>query len=179
MGFVTRNGWTSSVDIYRDEGYVIKRVKGPPWRICLQFEVDALKRIAAVGTKHFPVLLEVKHDHFKMDYCGEPPTKTTIPGNVEEQIVEIVRVLKAANVLNRDIRPGNLLILGAILKVVDFGWATTFIKPSPRPGDAPGLGADYRKGKDLFDDEYSLRKSIEDIRSGAWPKPPTPVKKKK
>lgn len=178
MGYITRNGYTSSVDIYKDEGYAIKKVKGNPLRKCLQWEIDALKRIASVSTKHFPIILEVKGDRFKMDYCGEPPTKATIPKDVEEQIVEILRVLKAANVLHRDMRPGNLLILGSTLKVVDFGWATTFIKPSPKPSDAPGLGADYRPGVDKFDDEFSLRKSIAHIRSGAWPKSPQPTKKK-
>ena len=175
---VTRNGYTSSVDIYAQEGYAIKRFKGGDLRPCLQFEVDALERIAKVHTKHFPILLEVHKDHIKMTYCGEPPTKSTIPANFEEQIVEILRVLKVANVLHRDMRPGNILIQGDLIKVIDFSWATTFIKPKPRPSNAPGLGGEYRPGIDKFDDAFSLRKSIADIRSSKWPKLPQPTKKK-
>ncbi len=178
MAKVERNGYTSRVEIYREEGYAIKWVKGGELRKCLQWEVDALTKIKAVDSKHFPVVMEIFKDHFKMTYCGEPPTKTTVPENFEEQIIEIISVLKKADVLNRDIRPGNILIHDDTIKICDFGWATTLIKPKPRPTMAPGLGADYRLGLDKFNDEHSLRKSITDIRSGAWPKPPKLIKKK-
>ena len=177
---ITRNGYTSSVDIYAEEGYAIKKFKGGDLRPCLQMEVDALQRIQAVDPicKHFPTLIDVLHDRIKITYCGEPPTKATIPVNFEEQIVEILRVLKAANVLHRDMRPGNILIHGNLIKVIDFSLATTFIKPKPKPSNAPGLGGSYRPGVDKFDDAFSLRKSIADVRSGKWPGSPQPTKKK-
>ena len=168
--YYTRNGHTSTVKVYKDQGYVEKWVKGGDLRPCLQMEVDALKRIAAVDPKHFSELLEVHKDHIRMTYCGEVPTRTTVPENFEEQIVEIINVLKEADVINRDIRPGNLLIHNCIIKVIDFGWATSLKKPVPRPAFAPGLGGDYRKAKDTFDDVWSLKKSITDIRNGTWPR---------
>ena len=169
---ITRNGYTSSVDIYAEEGYAIKKFKGGDLRPCLQMEVDALQRIQAVDPmcKHFPTLIDVLNDRIKMTYCGEPPTKATIPADFEAQTVEILRVLKEANVLHRDIRPGNILIHGPLIKVIDFSWATTFKKPKGTPSNAPGLGADYRKGEGTYDDAFSLRKTICDIRTGKWPR---------
>ncbi len=49
--------------------------------------------------------------------------------NVKRQMIEIYNALQKANVMHRDIRPGNIIVEGDVLKLIDFQYAIDLNNP--------------------------------------------------
>ena len=70
-----------------------------------------------------PRLLAMGNGWIEMEYCGEELSFENIPLDYRKQIARIVGTLKEAEIIHRDIKPGNLLVKNGQLYLIDFGWA--------------------------------------------------------
>jgi hypothetical protein len=153
-------GMTSDVfRISRDtvkKVYVDQRGGNKDLQECKANELAALTKL---NSRHFPKIVSDLNDReLILEYCGVRLTKENMPKDFEQQIREILLELRNAGLVHRDIIPGNLFVKDEILRLIDFGWA---VNAGQEYKDAPRkLGTGFRKGEE-FDDEYSLRKSIE------------------
>ena len=72
---------------------------------------------------NFPKVIDYGKDWVALSYCGEELTSKNMPHNWKEQIKEIVSELDNHNIIHRDIKKGNVLVLNKKIKLIDFGWA--------------------------------------------------------
>ncbi|MBC8491273.1 MAG: protein kinase family protein, partial [Candidatus Marinimicrobia bacterium] len=124
---------------------------------CKEYEITALK---SLNNKHFPKLLEIGDNWFDMEYCGEKLNEQNLPKDWDVQIDEILNELNKANIIHRDIRPHNLMIINSVIKLIDFGWAVSYLHAN---SDIPKYLGDRWKCPDGFNDKYSIYKSIQSI----------------
>lgn len=83
-------------------------------------EVYFLERMRG---RRAPLVLDRGDDWFVMSDCGLPVTRESLPADWREQIEDIARALDDAQIIHRDIKPGNLLVLDQKLWLIDFGWS--------------------------------------------------------
>ena len=100
----------------------------------------------------------------EMVWMGRPLSQGSMPPNVTEQMDVILWTLEQYNCCHNDIRPENLLVKNREIYLIDFGWATHKWEPVHKAWPEK-LGSTF-KHPDGFDDEHSLRKSIEWIQNG-------------
>ena len=94
-----------------------------------------------------------------MTYEGVYLTRENMPTDWEDQIKNILDILKKCGCNHNDIKPSELLILDGRIKLIDYGWATSI--GSSIPTNWPrGLGDKFKYGIHNFSDEYSINKSI-------------------
>ena len=146
-------------------GGVVRKKLAPPQDL-IRNEAYWLQRVAKHDPRgHFPRLtrLNVRHRWLEMTHCGTHLSARTMPRNWRGQCKEILHSLKRAGCSHRDIRPGNLLVSGKVIKLIDFGWSCQIGLEEKIPYD-PGLGQKWRiNGK--FNDALSLEASMASIRS--------------
>ena len=99
-----------------------------------------------------------------MEYMGERLTKQNIPTDYETQVTYILDGLKQFECSHNDIKPTELLVLDGKINIIDFGWSTKIGEPIPKHWPRE-LGGHFRYKVRNFNDEYSLRKSIERIQN--------------
>jgi len=129
-------------------------------------EAHWLQEIAAHDPQgHFPRLkrLNVKRRWLEMTWCGEHMTAGNVPSDWREQCREILKSLRLAKCVHRDIRPDNLLVSDGVIRLIDFGWSCPAGLEDKSPHD-PGLGEKWRIGG-KFDDALSLEASMISILS--------------
>lgn len=120
--------------------------------------------LKGVDGKHFPKLLEVGEDFIEIDDCGESLRPTSLPEDWKDQLVEILRDLKAGEILHRDIRLDNLMVKDGVIKLIDFGWAKKLDDEElVNPPDLLGFPNKCPWG---YDDTFSMGKVIKQIE--AW-----------
>ena len=94
--------------------------------------------------------------------------KTNFVNNLEE----ILKALRAANLVHRDIIPRNFMVVGDKLKLVDFYFAVDFNNYQEYDHIKHNitaivmLGEEYAAGRYYWDDAFSLSKVIEFIKAG-------------
>lgn len=88
--------------------------------LLLHREASFLKRL---DSKYFPRLLDEKDDWITISHCGSELSSENIPKDWRQQIEQISVALEAANIVHRDIKPGNVTVLEGQLQLIDFGWA--------------------------------------------------------
>jgi serine/threonine protein kinase len=123
-----------------------------------QLEVAALRKLH--GLHYFPDLIEERENSIIMTHCGEKLTYKNMPHDYDDQTAEIIKLLALADIVHRDIRPDNLMILGRYIRLIDFGWATTY---ADKENIDIEIGGEW-KNAGGYNDRYSMMKSIESIR---------------
>jgi len=110
------------------------------------------------NSMHFPRLFSCDgKEEMVIEFCGKHLKK--LPNDWKYQAEAILRDLKNAGILHRDIIPRNILINEGIIKLIDLSWSGAEEDYKIFPG---WLGTDYRAYPG-FDDRYSLYKSLEYI----------------
>lgn len=127
-----------------------------------QPEVNAQRESNALtllqNSLHFPRLFSYNgKNEMIIEFCGKQLEK--LPADWKYQAEAILRDLKNADILHRDIIPRHITINDGIIKLVDLSWAGKNEDYKNFPGR---LGTDYRAYPG-FDDRYSLYKSLEYI----------------
>jgi hypothetical protein len=165
-GLPIARGVTSTVYIDKKNNRVIKVCKKDYVDPCWKNETTALERLAALPeslSRHFPKLLYKGEDVLELSYCGQHLSKKSMPEDNTKQIKEIIDALKQVDLVHRDIKPDNVLIHADIIKIIDFGWVSNMAEKENVHKKGVGLGGKWKNVKG-FDDGYSLRKSIKEIK---------------
>lgn len=127
-------------------------------------EHDLLKNevemIGKVSGRHFPYVSSASTDEIEIEDCGEELNSGNIPDDWKEQLREILVELKRADVVHRDIRIDNIMVKDGVLKLIDFGWATSSANKNMK---APDLLGYPNKAPWGFDDAYSMGKVFKQI----------------
>lgn len=160
---------TSDVTVYKDRNLVRKHVREYLSYNVFEREVAMLLKLR--GFLHVPKIMAVdvdNHDIY-MEYGGEPVDQTNLPNNWRSQVKEIIDGFKARGIQHNDIKNAEVLVQDGVLKIVDYGWASTYGQPID-PSWPQGLGAAY-KSPTGFDDRFSLIKAILSVQN--FPQMPT------
>jgi len=140
----------------------------------IKYLVKEHQQLEKLSKKHFPnSKLSPDRLCLELEYRGKRLTKETIPSNWQGQIKEILDELKEKNILHRDIRPDNLLVMNGNITLIDFAFSTDLQNNSLEVSDIPELPEAFRRGlgtrfklEDKFDDQYALEESIDFISKG-------------
>lgn len=139
-------------------GYVLKCYRDVPWRSaqqCRHSTIWALRLLSS--SRHVARILRITRHCIVTSYCGQQLCRANAPADLGAQAETLLVELAAADILHRDIVPGNLMVHDGVLKLIDFAWATRLSEPEPIPPDAPHLGGHWSLGgNDTFDDRHSL-----------------------
>jgi tRNA A-37 threonylcarbamoyl transferase component Bud32 len=84
-------------------------------------EVKILKILES--EKISPRIFSIEKDAFTMEYLGVPITKENLPSNWLEQTANILKILDKHQIIHRDIKQQNLLVLDGQIYIIDFGWS--------------------------------------------------------
>jgi tRNA A-37 threonylcarbamoyl transferase component Bud32 len=162
---------TSKIKIDKDRNLVTKTFSDRCNRLFKKFpkmfdrEVYWLKKLSNSGITPKYISSNERCKSVTMEYAGEYLTKQNMPKDYEEQIKNIIDFLTQYQCSHNDIKPSELLILDDRIKLIDFGWSTKIGEPIPKRWPKI-LGDDHFRYKvHNFNDEYSLRKSIEWIQN--------------
>lgn len=110
------------------EGNICKEAGEPFFRGSYRFDPrESLRReigfLRKLDGRHFPRVIEEGYGFFVMSDSGVPLTVTNLPSDWALQVDEIAASLKAAKIIHRDIKEGNLLVKNNNLYLIDFGWS--------------------------------------------------------
>jgi len=152
------NTYSGEVEIYRDK--VIKRYDYEHIYLRERHWLEQLKEFDRT-----PTIISTKDNEITMTYCGERITKDNLPEDWREQANYIISKLKEFNCAHNDIKPEEILVKDNKLYLVDFGWALEIGEEIP-PYFPKGIGNEFSKGIHIFDDNYSIFKSIESLYKG-------------
>jgi len=158
---------TSDVKIDIENDVVIKKFTCKPNTYCFakvfpdmyDREEHWLKKLSDSGITPGYISSDKRLKSVTMSYAGEYLTKQNMPKDYEEQIKNIIDVLKQYNCSHNDIKPSELLILDGKIKIIDFAWSTEIGKPISTNWPKE-IGSIFRYKVHNFNDEYSLKKSI-------------------
>lgn len=93
--------------------------------------------------------------------CGEPLTAENLPADWRDQMMNILKLLKSANVMHRDIRPDNFTVKDGRIYLIDFGWSCKEGVTDDLIANNPPSVLGYPfKSSEGFDDVYSMRAVI-------------------
>ena len=110
-------------DTRLDRTVAIKTVEG---RFNERFEREA-KTIASLNHPHICTLFDVGENYLVMEFIDGQPVKGPLPvGEVVRLGAQIAEAIDAAHrkgITHRDLKPGNVLVTKAGVKVIDFGLA--------------------------------------------------------
>lgn len=148
-------GATSVVE--KGDGTVIKKQVGYGDYDLMKNEWRILSQCSSI---HFPEVHDAGKDFIEIEDCGEELTVDNLPENWKEQLLEIIKELRAYKIQHRDIRPDNLMIKGGTIKLIDFGWARFEDDTPDSPPDC--LGFPYRAPWGS-DDSFAMRKVIREF----------------
>lgn len=152
-------GFTADVEILPDR--VIKRFKaniaGHRGTNLRGRAERWLKVMHEAVPEHVPAIIDARSDVITMEYRGEPVTLDTVPADADHQAATILDALEAAGCVHRDIRPGNVLVQGGTLTLVDFVWAEPAASGNAQvaPRGCGCLGGNFRH-PDRYDDRFSF-----------------------
>ena len=159
---------TSKIKIDKDRNLVTKTFHSDFFKEFLGMydrEEHWLKKLSNSGITPKYISSNERCKSVTMEYAGEYLTKQNMPKDYEEQIKNIIDFLTQYQCSHNDIKPSELLILDDRIKLIDFGWSTKIGEPIPKRWPKI-LGDDHFRYKvHNFNDEYSLRKSIEWIQN--------------
>jgi serine/threonine protein kinase len=111
-------------------------------------EEEALTRLK--NYEHFPKLLSTGDNFIDISYCG-----TFQKGLDNNQCFEILKSLKEAKIIHRDVIPKNLLTKNGIVYLIDFGWCI-FDDEQDTPVPSPHqLGGPYYNR--VWNDENAMK----------------------
>lgn len=164
---------TSKIKIDKDRNLVTKTFTCKPNTYCFakvfpgmyDREEHWLKKLSDSGITPGYISSDKRLKSVTMSYAGEYLTKQNMPKDYEEQIKNIIDVLKQYNCSHNDIKPSELLILDDRIKLIDFGWSTKIGEPISKRWPLELGDHNFRYKVHNFNDEYSLRKSIEWIQN--------------
>ena len=146
------------------EKYFSDSKKGKRWRKqynLINREVFWLEKLESFDRTPKLISHDMERHMIVMEYMGERLTKQNIPNDYETQVTYILDGLKQFECSHNDIKPTELLVLDGKINIIDFGWSTKIGEPIPKHWPKSLGGSKFRYAKLNFDNEYSLRKSIE------------------
>ena len=96
-------------------------------------------------------------------YSGEKINKYNIPNDWEQQLDNIILVLKEHNCRHNDIKPDEILIQNNKIKLIDFGWAHEEDKENPKNWPH-GLGSTFKChiNEDIYGNKLSANQGFDD-----------------
>lgn len=149
--------WKGATSIVaKTDGKIIKKQTGFMAYGLIENERRILSELNNI---HFPKVYETEGE-LAVEDCGDLLTVDNLPGDWKAQLIMIVMHLKSEGIQHRDIKPDNIMIKGAVIKLIDFGWA----KKDDEKEDSPPscLGFPYKPSYG-FDDAFSMKKVIKEI----------------
>jgi hypothetical protein len=152
-------------------------------RIYKQATLDLAAReadfLAMLDGPHFPRVLEKKtgpgYSIVVLERVQGSPLLRGIEGVRDDRrrflrfvlgCLRILKELKAAGIVHRDIRPDNILLRDGLPVLIDFGWAVASSHPYVTPAC---LGASERPPDGAFCDVYSMGKVLEIAKGAMYP----------
>ena len=158
--FINFRNSTSIIRIDPKHRFVTKEVLLYKKYNVIENEIQWLKKLKK--SKYTPDLISYNGNLIRMSYCGVNITKHNIPNNWNEQIDSIIKMLKKYNCSHNDIKPSDLLVLNEKIILIDFQWATKLNEKIPYEWPK-SIGIKYKSSNNTFDDNQSIKKSIEHI----------------
>jgi len=139
------------------------------------------RAIAALSHPHICVLHDVGPDYLVMEYLDGTPVRGPMP--FEEALVAIIDIVDALEVahgkgiLHRDLKPGNIMMTSAGVKLLDFGLAKMVADPNDGAtetiagtvlGTAAYMSPEQAQGQpaDVRSDVFSLGVVLHELLSG-------------
>lgn len=148
-------GATSIVN--RENNRIIKRQISYKDYDLLGNEIKMLKSLDSI---HFPKVYTQDEKTITIEDCGDMLTEKNAPENWKEQLLQILRELKAKKIRHNDVKLDNLMVKNGIIHLIDWGWASregedisSFPKCLGYP-NRPSWGPD---------DDYAMRKVIKQL----------------
>ena len=148
-----------------DNGWVTKHYKSPSGSVtideAIKNEFEALTMF--MNCPHFQQVIDVNYETKTLttQYCGEPLGPHTSVKDEERQVERILNTLNKKGVTHRDVRPGNIMVKDGIMTLIDFEWAVWRGSPIEHHKAPESLGMKWRQARDKFNDEHSLKLSLE------------------
>jgi RIO-like serine/threonine protein kinase len=163
------NGHATRLVIDKQNGVVEKYFNVGKWgSVCKKYypniinrEVFWLEKLESFDRTPKLISHDMGIELVVMEYVGEPLTKQNIPNDYETQVTYILDGLKQFECSHNDIKPTELLVLDGKINIIDFGWSTKIGEPIPKHWPKALGKTKFRYATHNFDNEYSLRKSIE------------------
>jgi len=137
--FVSKSFDTETINVYKNEKKWLLKLGKSKYFPTLLYYNDNLRLLVTTDMG-----IELSKQHVKNI-------------NIIQQVNNLLQELKMYNCRHNDIKPSELVFKNGTINLVDFGWAHEYNESNP--DDWPEcLGAEF-KG-DIYDDEYSIYKSI-------------------
>ncbi len=141
-------GYQSRVE--RIDAWTVRKTYKEKFKWARDWEIRCLEKLK--NNARFPRVRNQGDGWIELNWAGHAARGT----DDLSQLTTIVKDLKAAGIVHRDIRPGNLLWQEGMLTLVDFGWA--WIGNEKPPIDAPDYLGDGFYAPGEWDDAKAAEK---------------------